>query len=183
MREARGWSQERLAAQVGMPQTAISRLESSSYGKPTITTLKRMARVYDVALEVRFVPFSKLLNRISGTPYVESGLSSDAIDVPSFDEEENQGAFLDAPLPDRYESEQRQVIERTVPPQAGGIPNITTGTIANIGQAQWRPLVKLHGTVTVENYAALEKKEPSSEHNTFGIKGGLADAARFGATG
>jgi transcriptional regulator with XRE-family HTH domain len=93
MREAQGWSQVQLAAQVGMPQTAISRLESSNYGKPTITTLKRMARIYDVALEVRFVPFSKLLNRISGTPYIESGLSSDALDVPSFEEENSQGVF------------------------------------------------------------------------------------------
>src|SRR6266481_3464793 len=74
MREARDWSQEELASQVGMPQTAISRLESSNYGKSTITTLKRMATVYDVALEVRFVPFSKLVNRISGTPYLERGL-------------------------------------------------------------------------------------------------------------
>ena len=90
MREAREWSQEQLAIQVGMPQTAISRLESSSYGKPTITTLKRMARVYDVALDVRFVPFSKFLNRILGIPYTEYGLSSDALDVPSFEEETEQ---------------------------------------------------------------------------------------------
>src|SRR5437764_12898718 len=43
MREARGWSQQQLAELVDMPQTAISRLESPSYGKPTITTLKRIA--------------------------------------------------------------------------------------------------------------------------------------------
>lgn len=94
MREAREWSQEQLAAEVGMPQTAISRLESSNYGKATITTLKRLARVYDVALEVCFVPFSKFVNRISGTPYVEHGLSSDALDVPSFEEEVERGAFV-----------------------------------------------------------------------------------------
>jgi transcriptional regulator with XRE-family HTH domain len=94
MRESREWSQEQLASQVGMPQTAISRLESSGYGKPTITTLKRMARVYDVALEVRFVPFSKFVNRISGTPYIEHGLSSDALDVPSFEEELDRGYFV-----------------------------------------------------------------------------------------
>lgn len=93
MREAREWSQEELAEKVGMPQTAISRLESSNYGKPTITTLKRMAKVYDVALEVRFVPFSKFLNRISGTAYIEYGLSSEAIDVPSFEEEEQEGVI------------------------------------------------------------------------------------------
>ena len=93
MREAREWSQEELADLVGMPQTAISRLESPNYGKPTITTLKRMARVHDVALVVRFVPFSKLVDWVSGTPYLENGLSSDALDVPSFEEEEKQRVF------------------------------------------------------------------------------------------
>lgn len=95
MREARSWSQQQFATEVGMPQTAISRLESSAYGKPTITTLKRIARVYDVALEVRFLPFSELVNRISGTPFVEYGLSSDALDVPNFDEELERGRFAE----------------------------------------------------------------------------------------
>lgn len=98
MREAREWSQEQLAAQVGMPQTAISRLESSNYGKATITTLKRMAKVYDVALEVCFVPFSKFVDRISGTPYIERGLSSDALDVPGFEEEFERGRFAQTSL-------------------------------------------------------------------------------------
>lgn len=93
MREARGWSQEELAELVDMPQTAISRLESPDYGKPTITTLKRVAKVHDVALVVRFVPFSKLVNWVSGTPYLENGLSSDALAVPSFEEEANCGEF------------------------------------------------------------------------------------------
>jgi transcriptional regulator with XRE-family HTH domain len=93
MREGREWSQAQLAQVVDMPQTAISRLESSKYGKHTITTLKRMAKVYDVGLEVRFVPFSKLLNRISGTPFIEQGITSDALDVPSFEEEQEAGDF------------------------------------------------------------------------------------------
>jgi transcriptional regulator with XRE-family HTH domain len=87
MRESRNWSQEELAALVGMPQTAISRLESPDYGKPTITTLKRMARVYDVGLDVRFVPFSLLVDRMSKTPRLDMGLTSDSVDVPSFEEE------------------------------------------------------------------------------------------------
>jgi transcriptional regulator with XRE-family HTH domain len=176
MREAREWSQEQLAAQVDMPQTAISRLESSSYGKPTITTLKRMAKVYDVALEVRFVPFSKLLNRISRTPYIEHGLSSDELDVPSFVEEESQGVFVQVPSHDQYENNW-QVLERTIPPQAKGIPNIT--------QAQLPWLVTVSGTPSPADYlgSVQEKKQPSSEHNTFGVKGELAHAARVGATG
>jgi transcriptional regulator with XRE-family HTH domain len=97
MREARNWSQEELAALVGMPQTAISRLESPNYGKATVTTLKRVARVYDVGLDIRFVPFSLLVDRMSKTPRVDMGLTSDSIDVPSFEEEVSQGAFDNQP--------------------------------------------------------------------------------------
>lgn len=97
MREARNWSQEDLAALVGMPQTAISRLESPNYGKQTITTLKRMARVYDVGLDVRFVPFSVLMDRMSKTPRMDFGLTSDSVDVPSFEEEVTNGVFDNQP--------------------------------------------------------------------------------------
>jgi len=93
MREARGLSQEELAQLVDMPQTAISRLESPDYGKQTITTLKRLAKVHDVALVVRFVPFSKLVDWVSGTPYLENGLSSNAMAVPSFEQEARCGRF------------------------------------------------------------------------------------------
>jgi transcriptional regulator with XRE-family HTH domain len=93
MREARGWSQGDLAALVNMPQTAISRLESPNYGKATITTLKRMARVYDVGLEVKFVPFSALVDRVTKTPRIDMGLTSDSMAVADFAEEERAGAF------------------------------------------------------------------------------------------
>ncbi len=60
MRQARGWTQEELAARIGMKQEGVSRLESLDYGRFTLTTLKRLASVFDVALVVRFVPFSDL---------------------------------------------------------------------------------------------------------------------------
>ncbi len=42
-------------------QTNVSRLESPGYGRLNITTLQRIASVFDVALIVRFVPFSELI--------------------------------------------------------------------------------------------------------------------------
>jgi transcriptional regulator with XRE-family HTH domain len=61
IRDRQGLSQERLAELAGgMNQNAISRLESPTYGKPTITTLKRLAAAFDVGLVVRFVPFSQI---------------------------------------------------------------------------------------------------------------------------
>ncbi len=43
LRDRQGLSQEKLADMVGMNQNAISRLESPERGRPTITTLKRLA--------------------------------------------------------------------------------------------------------------------------------------------
>jgi transcriptional regulator with XRE-family HTH domain len=87
MRDCKNWNQEQLADRVQMNQNAISRLENPFYGKPTLTTLKRIAAVFDVALMVRFVPFGQLVNWVSGTPFIDKGLSPESIAVPSFAEE------------------------------------------------------------------------------------------------
>jgi transcriptional regulator with XRE-family HTH domain len=92
-RDRLDWSQERLAAEVGMNQNAVSRLESSDYGKQTITTLKRLAKAMDVALIVRFIPFSELIDWISGTRHVDDGLSTESLAVPSFSVEDEAGMF------------------------------------------------------------------------------------------
>lgn len=97
-RDRLGWSQERLAEKVGMNQNAISRLESPGYGKPTITTLKRLAAAMDVGLVVHFVPFSQMVDWASGTPRVDRGLSSDSLAVPAFSMEEEAGVFDRAPI-------------------------------------------------------------------------------------
>jgi transcriptional regulator with XRE-family HTH domain len=87
LREQTRWSQEELARRVGMNQNAISRLEHPGYGKATITTLKRIASAFDVALVVRFQPFSQLVDWVSGTPFWEKGLSSESLGVLNFAEE------------------------------------------------------------------------------------------------
>lgn len=78
---------------VGMNQNAISRLESPERGRPTITTLKRLAEAFDVALVVHFVPFSQHLKWVSGTPFLDPGLSSFSLAPPSFREESEQGTL------------------------------------------------------------------------------------------
>src|ERR1017187_377148 len=92
-RDKLGWSQERLAREVGMNQNAISRLESPAYGKQTLTTLKRLGAAMDVALIVRFVPFSELIDWISGTPRKIPGLTAAALAIPDFESEEKEGVF------------------------------------------------------------------------------------------
>lgn len=80
-------SQAELAEALKTSQPSINRLEDPSRGRPTITTLKKLAAVFDVGLEVRFVPFSKLIKFVSGTPYVESGLSTPSFYVSPFSED------------------------------------------------------------------------------------------------
>src|SRR5262245_54266440 len=65
-RQARGWSQRELGSRApdGTPiaQEQICKLENPDYGRYSLTTLKRLAAAFDVALIVRFVPFSQLVD-------------------------------------------------------------------------------------------------------------------------
>jgi transcriptional regulator with XRE-family HTH domain len=62
MRKAEGWEQKDVAEKLGNRklQPMISRYENPDYGKYSISTLLELAAVFDVALAVRFVPFSEL---------------------------------------------------------------------------------------------------------------------------
>jgi transcriptional regulator with XRE-family HTH domain len=60
LREARGWTQKELAQRAGMSQSRISALEDPNYENYEVGTLKRIASAFDVAVTVRFVPFSEL---------------------------------------------------------------------------------------------------------------------------
>jgi transcriptional regulator with XRE-family HTH domain len=84
-------SQDGLAKTVGMTQNNISRLESPEYGKHTVSSLKRVADAMDVALVVRFVPFSQYIDWLSATPYLDEGIRPEALAVPNFEEEERAG--------------------------------------------------------------------------------------------
>jgi len=65
MRESRGWQQKEVAEKAGMAPARISVMENPSYDKFTLSTLKRLASTFDVALIVRFVPFSELVDWIA----------------------------------------------------------------------------------------------------------------------
>lgn len=80
MREGQGWTQATLAEKLGTTQNAISRLENPRTGKPTITTLERIAQVFDVALIVKFAPFSEFADSLSE-------MSDKSVSVPSYEEE------------------------------------------------------------------------------------------------
>jgi transcriptional regulator with XRE-family HTH domain len=80
MREHRGWTQATLAEKLGTTQNAVSRLENPRTGKPSITTLERIAAIFDVALVVRFAPFSEFSDSLAT-------LSDKSVCVPSYGDE------------------------------------------------------------------------------------------------
>lgn len=80
MRESRNWQQKDVAEKTGMAPARISVMENPSYEKLTLTTLKRLARAFDVALIVRFVPFRELVNWVSE-------LSPEKLDAVGFQED------------------------------------------------------------------------------------------------
>lgn len=80
LRESRGWTQEELAQRTSKAQETISQLENPNYGRHTVSTLKKLAAAFDVALSVRFVSFSELASRTVR-------LTPQDLAPPSFDEE------------------------------------------------------------------------------------------------
>ena len=65
LREQRGWTQKQLGERCGKKQEWICKLESPQYARFTLQTLRTLARAFDVALEVKFVPFSNLIGWMS----------------------------------------------------------------------------------------------------------------------
>lgn len=63
LRKQRDWTQSELAKRCGNPngQGAICRLENSAEGI-SVSTLKELASAFDVAVTVKFVPFSQLVD-------------------------------------------------------------------------------------------------------------------------
>jgi transcriptional regulator with XRE-family HTH domain len=72
--------QKELAERAGMKQPRISNIERPGYANLNLTTLKRIAAAFDVALIVRFAPFSELID------WAES-FSTDSFSVPAFDQD------------------------------------------------------------------------------------------------
>ena len=61
LREQRGWTQAQLAEKANMKQSRIALLENVNYSSWSLTTLKRLAEVFDVPLTVSFSTFGNLL--------------------------------------------------------------------------------------------------------------------------
>jgi len=74
------WTQKELAEHAGMLQERISVAENPNYSRFNIKTLKKIASAFDVALIIRFVPFSELVKW-------EYDLSPEKLEAVSFEKD------------------------------------------------------------------------------------------------
>lgn len=77
IREERGWTKKQLAQEAGMSPSRITVMEDPSYENFTLSTLKRLASAFDVALIARFTPFSDLVDWVAE-------LSPEKLQAPEF---------------------------------------------------------------------------------------------------
>jgi len=85
LRQRKGFSQAELANALGTSQNAISRIENPKYGKPSISTLRKIAAYFNVGLIVRFASLSEIADWTTT-------LTSKSVDIPDF---EHDGGFVD----------------------------------------------------------------------------------------
>jgi transcriptional regulator with XRE-family HTH domain len=82
LRAQRGWSQKKLAEEIGKPQSVVSRLEDPDYGKLSVQTLLEVASAFDVALLIQYVNFPEFLKRTRDVS--QEALRADSFDANQF---------------------------------------------------------------------------------------------------
>lgn len=111
MRQKHDWTQEELARRTNKAQETISRWENPDYGRFSLNTLKEVAAAFDVALLVRFVPFSDLADWTIG-------LTPQRLAPKNFEEEWQQPAVY------KLEARWRVVSEAPAPRNTTAVPEI-----------------------------------------------------------
>ena len=91
LRKQRDWNQKQLADAAEMLQPRISAMEQPGGGALNLETLRRLAAAFDVALLVKFVPFSELVN-------FSDAFSPDDFSVASFENEAPQFESTSSPM-------------------------------------------------------------------------------------
>jgi len=88
LRQQRGWSQQDLAEKLSLKsQSAVARMEDPGYGKLSIATLLKLASVFDVALSIRFQPYSRFVRE-------RQDVSAAALEVKPFDQDVRSYAWV-----------------------------------------------------------------------------------------
>lgn len=90
--ECRKWTQKELGDRADKPQNVISRIEDPTYGKLTLQTLLELASAFDVALVVKFVPFTKFITEFDD-------VSPRSLEAKDYATEERELSILAAARP------------------------------------------------------------------------------------
>lgn len=80
LRLQRNWTQQELAERAGLKQSQVSAMEQVDHDAWTLKTLRKLARAFDLALDVRFESFGWLLDDALST-------SRQSLERPSFDDD------------------------------------------------------------------------------------------------
>jgi|GEM_PF-2461977 len=108
LREQRGWSQEELAQYSGMKQERISTLESGDYSAWTMSTLRKLAKAFDITVKMSFDTFSKgILDVVN--------LRREKLQVPS--REQDLSRFNECQLVSDFNGEWKTVEATSIEPQ------------------------------------------------------------------
>lgn len=118
IREQRKMNQTVFARALQKSQSWVSRLEDPNQPIPTIPTLLILAKAFDVDLDVRFVPFSEMLTRLSH-------LTPQGHEVPSFKDDSFENELVPTkhkvrPSLMAIEANANQVINLSPLSQVGG---------------------------------------------------------------
>lgn len=112
LRKARDWDQREVGERLGNPklQPMISRYENPNYGRYSVKTLLELAAAFDVALIVRFAPYSELIewdfasspSQLAPPAFIDDGRIAEiaaeigrAIDAQSLVPQASQGMVLE----------------------------------------------------------------------------------------
>lgn len=123
LREERGWTQKKLAAEAGMEQSRISLLENVNYDKWSISTLLKLKEAFDITLTVSFDTFSEKIDDIAIFSRENLKKSPREDDLrPSTDTERESVASSNNVIPFPIEKLGRpdNVTLETLPAQVGG---------------------------------------------------------------
>ncbi|MBV9147704.1 MAG: helix-turn-helix transcriptional regulator, partial [Acidobacteria bacterium] len=123
---------------IGHANNVSARLENPQYGKHQIRILKKIAAACDMGLVVWFVPFSRMVDWVTATPYVDVGLRPSFYDIAGFENDklrppEPQPSVLDSGL----STEMGRLLEMKRRPQRetelGNGPKLEADISAGIG--------------------------------------------------
>jgi transcriptional regulator with XRE-family HTH domain len=146
MREARGWTQAELGNQLGKPQAVISQIEDPDYGRFQLRTLLNLAAAFDVALIVRFAPYSELLDWTLG-------LSPQHLKPPSFDDEIDPGATDVGTFYMEFDSSKTQLMFNPSLYQATDVPETIVASALGDTQPILGDLIAVGSEAKYENAA------------------------------